>query len=73
MVPFRGATWIWSTALRKGSVPREAVGVDLSAASLAIFAELPPDASWLCQAQKIRARRVGGAVSVVAAMFVRRS
>ncbi|CAJ1355277.1 unnamed protein product, partial [Effrenium voratum] len=28
-----------------------AVGVDLSAASLAIFAELPPDASWLCQAE----------------------
>lgn len=28
-----------------------AVGVDLSAASLAIFVELPPDASWLCQAE----------------------
>eukprot|EP00438_Fugacium_kawagutii_P012128 Skav220377 [mRNA] locus=scaffold609:287185:289857:- [translate_table: standard] len=25
--------------------------VDLSAASLAIFVELPPDASWLCQAE----------------------
>ena len=29
----------------------KAVGVDLSAASLAIFVELPPDASWLCQAE----------------------
>lgn len=29
----------------------EAVGVDLSAASLAIFVELPPDASWLLQAE----------------------
>ncbi|CAK9006462.1 SWI/SNF-related matrix-associated actin-dependent regulator of chromatin subfamily A-like protein 1 homolog [Durusdinium trenchii] len=28
-----------------------AVGVDLSAASLAIFVELPPDASWLLQAE----------------------
>jgi len=29
----------------------KAVGIDLSAASVAIFVELPPDASWLCQAE----------------------
>ena len=33
------------------------VGVDLSAAALCVFAELPPDAAWLCQAEDRLHRR----------------
>ncbi|CAE8602362.1 unnamed protein product [Polarella glacialis] len=43
-----------------------AVGVDLSAASLAVFMELPPDASWLCQAEdRLHRRGQKRAVDVV--------
>eukprot|EP00930_Biecheleria_cincta_P023520 TRINITY_DN16982_c0_g1_i1.p1 TRINITY_DN16982_c0_g1~~TRINITY_DN16982_c0_g1_i1.p1 ORF type:complete len:1511 (-),score=233.62 TRINITY_DN16982_c0_g1_i1:373-4905(-) len=41
-------------------------GVNLSAASLAVFAELPPDASWLCQAEdRLHRRGQQRAVDVV--------
>jgi hypothetical protein len=34
------------------------LGVDLSCAAHALFAELPPDASWLNQAQSVVRTRV---------------
>ena len=51
------------------SVTAASLGVDLSAASTCIFAELPPDAAWLAQAED-RCHRKGQANAVSSTVLV---